>query len=81
MYLEAEKQLKRVNLRLGITDGTNTELIGGELQPGQELVTGLLIGNQRTQQGAGAAGNPLLPNQRGGGRGGFGGPGGFGPGR
>ena len=76
LYLEEKKELKRVNLRLGITDGTNTEVVGGEVQQGQELVTGVLLGNARTTQGAGAAGNPLLPNQRGGGPGGFGGGGG-----
>ncbi len=27
LYLEEKKELKRVNLRLGITDGTNTELV------------------------------------------------------
>ena len=37
------KQLKPVNLRLGITDGTNTELLGEELQPGMELVTGVVV--------------------------------------
>jgi HlyD family secretion protein len=71
LYLEEKKELKRVNLRLGITDGTNTEVVGGEVQPGQELVTGVLLGNARTTQGAGAAGNPLLPGR--GGPGGFGG--------
>ncbi len=34
-----DKQLKPVNLRLGITDGTNTELLSGELQPNVEVVT------------------------------------------
>jgi HlyD family secretion protein len=74
LYLSDKKELKPVNLRLGITDGTNTELISGELQPGQELVTGVLLGSARTTAAAGA-GNPLLPNQRGG-QGGFGGGGG-----
>jgi HlyD family secretion protein len=71
LYLSDKKELKPVNLRLGITDGTNTELISGELQPGQELVTGVILGSARTAAGA-AAGNPLLPNQRGGNQG-FGG--------
>jgi HlyD family secretion protein len=76
-WLYMNKELKPVNLRLGITDGTNTELLGGELEPGMELVTGIVLGNARPVSTG--AGNPLLP-----GRGGqrfFGGPGGGGPGR
>jgi hypothetical protein len=73
----ASKELKVVNLRLGITDGTVTELLGGDLQPGTEVVTGISTGNARATAGAAGAGNPLLPNQgRGGGPGGFGGGGG-----
>ena len=34
-----DHQLKPVNLRLGITDGTNTELLSGELQQNMEVVT------------------------------------------
>ncbi len=61
-----DHQLKPVNLRLGITDGTNTELLGGELQPPQEVVTSVTgLGPTRTTTGAGA-GNPLMPAQRGG---------------
>src|SRR5207248_3459788 len=40
VWLYMNKQLKPVNVRLGITDGTNTELLSGELQPGMEVVTG-----------------------------------------
>ena len=58
-----KKELKRVNLRLGISDGTQTELVSGELQPGQEVVTGVIVGNVRQTPQAGGAGNPLLPNQ------------------
>jgi HlyD family secretion protein len=39
-WLYANKQLKAVGLRLGISDGIYTELIGGGLQPGAELVIG-----------------------------------------
>jgi HlyD family secretion protein len=63
LYLSEKKELKRVNLRLGITDGTQTELIDGELQPGQEVVTGVLVGNVRQTPQAGGQGNPLLPQQ------------------
>jgi HlyD family secretion protein len=81
VWVFMNKELKPVNLRLGITDGTNTELLSGELQPGMEVVTGVLTGGgTRPGQPAGA-GNPLLP-QGGRGRDGFGGfPGGGGGGR
>jgi HlyD family secretion protein len=72
------KELKPVNLRLGISDGTNTELLSGEMQQGMEVVTGVTgLGTTRALPGQGGAGNPLMP---GGGRGpgGFGGPGGRG---
>ena len=74
-----DHQLKPVNLRLGISDGANTELLSGELEPNQEVVTGVTgLGTTRAQPGGGA-GNPLMPGGgRGPGGGGFGGPGGRG---
>ena len=75
---DSNKQLKRVPLRLGLTDGTQTEVIGGDLEPGMEVVTGVIVGNARqTPQGGINNGNPLLPNPgRGRGPDGFGGGGG-----
>ncbi len=69
------KQLKAVRVRLGITDGTNTELLSTELQPDMEVATGVVMGT-RTTTTSGGAGNPLLGPQRG-----PGGPGGPGRGR
>ena len=67
-------ELMPVNLRLGISDGTNTELLGGELQPNMEVVTGVTgLGTTRALPGQGGSGNPLMPGR---GPGGFGGPGG-----
>ena len=67
-----DHQLKPVNLRLGITDGTYTELLSGELQENMEVVTGITgLGPTRTTAAVGN-GNPLMPQR--------GGPGG-GPGR
>jgi len=65
-----DRQLKPLQLRLGISDGTNTEVISGELEEGAEVVTGVTgLGPTRaTPQGG--TGNPLMP---GGGRGGPGG--------
>jgi hypothetical protein len=74
-------EMKPVNLRLGISDGTNTELLGGELQPPAEVVTGVTgLGATRTLPGQGGSGNPLMPGGRGG-PGGFGGGGPRGGGR
>jgi len=39
VWLYVDKQLKPVRLRLGISDGQNTELIEGDLQEGAEVVT------------------------------------------
>ena len=73
-WLFINHELKPVNLRLGVSDGTNTEIIGGELQPPSEVVTGVTgLGATRSLPGQGGSGNPLMP---GGGRG----PGGFGGG-
>ncbi len=68
------RELKPVNLRLGISDGTNTELISSELQQGMEVVTGFTgLGSTRTLPTGGNQGNPLMPGGRGPGGGGFGG--------
>jgi hypothetical protein len=66
-WLFMDHQLKPVNLRLGITDGTNTELLSGELQQNMEVVTGVTgLGPTRTTNTGAGAGNPLMPAQRGG---------------
>ena len=71
VWLFINKELKPVNVRLGISDGTNTELLSGELQQNMEVVTGVTgVGSVRPQSGGGGSGNPLLP-QRGGPPGGF----------
>jgi hypothetical protein len=79
VWLFVDHQLKPVNLRLGITDGTFTELVTGDIQEGTDVVTGVTgVGPSRTA--AAAAGNPLLgqQQQQRGGQGGFpGAPGGF----
>jgi HlyD family secretion protein len=73
VWLFVDHKLKPVNVRLGITDGTYTELLSSELTDGMEVatnVTGLARSTAQT-----GTGNPLMPQQRGGGPGGFGGPG------
>jgi HlyD family secretion protein len=78
-WLYVDKQLKPVTLRTGITDGTNTEVVSDDLQPGSEVVTGIVLPSA-SRPAAAAAGNPF--QQGGGNRGNFGGfPGGGGGGR
>lgn len=75
-WVFANRELKPVALRLGISDGTYTELLSEELQDNMEVVTGVtgLAPTRTLPQGGGGSGNPLMP-----GRGGPGG--GRGPGR
>jgi HlyD family secretion protein len=67
VWLYIDKQLKPINLRLGITDGTNTELLSGDLQQGTEVVT-TVSGMSATTRTPANAGNPLLPQRGGRGR-------------
>ena len=69
-WLFMDRQLKPVGLRLGISDGTNTELLSEELQEGMEIVTGVTgLGSTRAMPQGGGAGNPLMPGRGGPGRG------------
>ncbi len=67
-WLYVNKQLKPVRLRLGISDGTFTEVINDEeLQPNMEVVTMMTTGlEQRAVPGQGGNQNPLMGPQRGG---------------
>jgi HlyD family secretion protein len=59
-------RLEPVQVRLGVTDGTHTELIAGDLAEGSPLVTGVLL--QPTPSATqGGARSPLMGPQRGGG--------------
>jgi HlyD family secretion protein len=84
-WLYINKQLKMVDLRLGISDGTFTEVLNADaLQPGQEVVIAIITPEMASrpanQQQNPNANNPLMP-QRGRGPGGPGGGGGRGGGR
>ena len=75
MWTFADKQLKPVDVRLGITDGTFTELLDSEsLSVDAQVVTGMTGLETRAQATPAAAGNPFQQGGRGG-RGGRGGPG------
>jgi HlyD family secretion protein len=73
-WLYEGKQLKSVNVRLGVSDGTFSELIDGDLKEGQEVVVNMLTGLEPvTRPGQPTTGNPLMGPQRGGPGGGGGG--------
>jgi hypothetical protein len=81
-WLWVNKQLKSVSLRLGVSDGTYTEVLdAGGLDVGSDVVISLLTGLEPKTttpgQTGGASQNPLMGPQRGG----PGGPGGGGRGR
>jgi HlyD family secretion protein len=66
VWMFVSGQLKPVRLRLGISDGTTTELLGDELKPGTELVTAVITAAATTTSGTGGgARNPLMGPQRG----------------
>jgi HlyD family secretion protein len=56
-------QLKPVRLRLGISDGTYTEIISGELEEGAEVVTGVTLAAQSAASTPGRS--PLMGPSRG----------------
>jgi hypothetical protein len=62
-----DHQLKAINLRLGITDGQQTEVLNAtELPPNAEVVTGVTgLGTTRNIGGPGGSGNPLMPGRGG----------------
>ena len=57
-WLYINKQIKSVRLRLGISDGTYTELLTGDIQAGQELVTAVVT---PAQAAAATTRSPLMP--------------------
>jgi hypothetical protein len=80
-------ELKQVNIRLGVTDGTFSELLSDNLQVEQQLVTGVILpmAQRPNQPGQSIFGQPqrgmggMTPGDRGG-PGGGGNPGGGNPG-
>jgi HlyD family secretion protein len=45
------KELKQIRIETGVSDGTFLELIRGDLQPGQQVVTGVILPQPRTTPG------------------------------
>ncbi len=58
--------LQPMQVRLGITDGSFSELLTGDIASGAELVTGVTIGDEGPGRpaGGGAASSPLIPQMR-----------------
>lgn len=66
VWLFINKQLKPVRLRLGISDGTWTEILNPqELQPGTEVVTSVVLGTETAARPNNTPNNPLMGPQRG----------------
>jgi HlyD family secretion protein len=62
--LDEKKMLKAVPVRLGLTDGTNSEIVGGPLKEGDEVIVGI----SSSDQPAAAQRSPFAPQGPGGGR-------------
>ena len=75
-------ELKQVNVQLGVTDGTFSELLSGDVQVDQQVVTGVILpmAQRPNQPGQSIFGGPQRGNPGGMTPGDRGGPGGGGPG-
>ena len=68
VWLYRDGRLEPLPVRLGLSDGTNTELVAGSLEPGEPLVTAVLLDQPAAATPAGRS--PLMPGRGpGGGRG------------
>jgi len=55
---DANGQPKPVSITTGVTNGTMTEVIGGDLQPGMQVITGQLSGNSTKRRRPAGGGQP-----------------------
>ena len=55
---DANGQPKPVSITTGVTNGTMTEVIGGDLQPGMQVITGQLSGTSTKRRRPAGAGGP-----------------------
>jgi HlyD family secretion protein len=67
VYVEENGGLRAINVVLGLTDGTNTEVVSGDVQSGMALVVGEVKAASTSE-----AGNAFAPPRPGGGPGGGG---------
>jgi len=75
-WVYVDKQLRPTRLRLGISDGQNTEVIAGDVEEGAAVVTNVVIAGQSTRPATTAFPGFGPPGRGGFGGGGFGGGGG-----
>ena len=65
VWVMEDAQLQAVNVRLGVTDGTATELLGAAglatLDTGMQLVTNISTPDTRPDAQRGSSGSPLIP--------------------
>src|SRR5207244_10635626 len=71
-WLLQNGKLVRVPLRLGVTDGQQTELIQGDLREDEDVVTNVITAAQRAATNAAGTAAPIFGQGRGGGFGGGG---------
>lgn len=64
--LGADKKLKPVNIRTGITDGRFTQVISGDVKPGDEVVVGVATSKVESAAPMGGQGGPGGGQRRGG---------------
>jgi len=66
VWVQRDGQLVPLRVRTGITDGTTTAIVGGDVEEGMQIVTGLTAAQTtvRTQN----AGSPFIPQRPGGNR-------------
>jgi HlyD family secretion protein len=64
VWVEENGKAKAVPVKLGLTDGNQTEVLGGELQPG----TALIVGEVRAAGAPADAANPFAPPRFGAGK-------------
>jgi HlyD family secretion protein len=74
VWVLRDGRLRRVRVETSTSDGVVTAVVGGELEEGDQVVTGLAA--QAAATASPSSGSPLLPRRLGGNRGGQGGQGG-----
>ncbi len=57
VWVQDGKWVKPIRVRLGLTDGMSTEIVGGELTAGTKLI----VGEDRGEAAAGTGRNPFMP--------------------
>ena len=64
VWLYAGGDVKPTALRLGITDGAFTELLGPAIPPGTELITSISLADGALTRPTGPTNSPLIPQRR-----------------